>query len=72
MAKIEGFVGGCIKTAYGIGTNFTNDLGPTPLNIVMKVVEANGQPVAKLSDSPGKELCEGDNYITYLKKVIDS
>jgi nicotinic acid phosphoribosyltransferase len=24
------------------------------LNIVMKLVEVNGQPVAKLSDAPGK------------------
>ena len=32
----------------------TNDLGPTPLNIVIKMVRCNGQPVAKLSDSPAR------------------
>ena len=44
------------KTSFGIGTNLTNDLGHTPLNIVLKLVECNGQSVAKLSDSPGKTM----------------
>ena len=40
---------------FGIGTNLTNDIGLTPLNIVMKLTRCNGQPVAKLSDSPGQD-----------------
>lgn len=62
---------GRIKTSYGIGTNLTNDLGLTPLNIVMKIVECNGKPVAKISDSPGKGMCEDEDYVVYLKKVFD-
>jgi len=55
-----------IQTGFGIGTNLTNDLGYRPLNIVMKVVEVNGRPVAKLSDSPGKTMCENPDYIAWL------
>ena len=51
---------------FGIGTNLTNDLGYQPLNIVMKLVELNGRPVAKLSDSPGKTMCENENYVRWL------
>jgi nicotinate phosphoribosyltransferase len=40
------FAGRC-KTAFGIGTNLTNDLGYEPLQVVMKMIRCNGQPVAK-------------------------
>src|SRR5690606_14197616 len=42
------FAGRC-KISFGIGTNLTNDLGHEPLQIVMKMVRCNGQPVAKVS-----------------------
>ena len=59
------------KCSFGIGTNLTNDMpGVTPLNIVMKIVTSNGKPVAKISDSPGKGMCEDEAFLTYLKKVI--
>jgi len=57
------------KVAFGVGTHLTNDLGPTPLNIVIKMVRCNGQPVAKLSDSPGKEMCD-DPQLAYLQQVF--
>lgn len=60
---------GRIKTSYGIGTNITNDLGFTPLNIVMKMTECNGKPVAKISDEPGKSLCQDEEFLSYLLKV---
>ncbi|WP_201553917.1 nicotinate phosphoribosyltransferase [Psychrobacter sp. 72-O-c] len=60
-----------IKTSFGIGTNLTNDMGLTPLNIVLKLVECNGQPVAKLSDSPGKTMINNDTYLAYLRQVFD-
>ena len=51
------FKGRCLL-AFGIGTNLTNDLGDAPdhvpLQIVIKMTECNGQPVAKLSDTPSK------------------
>lgn len=58
------------NTGFGIGTNLTNDLGYEPLNIVIKMTECNGQPVAKLSDSPGKTMCRDETYLAYLRKVF--
>ena len=58
------------KVAFGIGTNLTNDLGYTPLQIVMKMVKCNGQPVAKLSDTPSKNMCDDEAYLQYLRQVF--
>lgn len=62
---------GNIRTSFGIGTNLTNDVGLKPLNIVMKMVRCNGKPVAKISDSEGKGMCEDEEYVNYLKKVFN-
>jgi nicotinate phosphoribosyltransferase len=59
-----------VGTGFGIGTNLTNDTGIPPLNIVMKLVTCNGQPVAKLSDSPGKAMCDDATFLAYLKQVF--
>jgi nicotinate phosphoribosyltransferase len=59
------------RIAFGVGTNLTNDLGYTPLQIVIKMVRCNGQPVAKLSDSPEKNMCEDDAYLAYLRQVFE-
>ncbi|MCW8877012.1 MAG: nicotinate phosphoribosyltransferase [Kangiellaceae bacterium] len=56
--------------SFGIGTNLTNDVGVKPLSIVMKMVRCNGQPVAKISDSPGKTMCKDEAYLSYLKQVF--
>ena len=61
---------GRVKLGFGVGTNLTNDLGPAPLNIVIKMVRANGQPVAKISDTPGKSMCDDLSYLAYLKQVF--
>lgn len=66
----ERFRGSC-RLAFGIGTNLTNDLGPAPLQIVIKMIRCNGQPVAKLSDSPGKSMCEDEGYVRYLRQVFE-
>lgn len=58
------------QLGFGIGTNLTNDMGVPALNIVMKLVRANGQPVAKLSDSPGKTMCKDMTFLTYLAQVF--
>jgi nicotinate phosphoribosyltransferase len=58
------------RIAFGVGTNLTNDLGYTPLQIVIKMVRCNGQPVAKLSDSPEKNMCEDEAYLAYLRQVF--
>ncbi|HEY9104767.1 nicotinate phosphoribosyltransferase [Chitinimonas sp.] len=62
--------GGRAKTAFGIGTNLSNDCGQEPLQIVMKLVRCNGQPVAKVSDSKGKGMCEDENFLNYLRDVF--
>ena len=59
------------RSAFGVGTNLTNDVGYTPLQIVIKMVRCNGQPVAKLSDSPDKNLCDDQAYLAYLRQVFD-
>ena len=58
------------KTSFGIGTNLTNDMGHKPLNIVLKLVECNGQSVAKLSDSPGKTMSDNNTFLAYLRQVF--
>ena len=58
------------QTGFGIGTNLTNDTGIAPLNLVMKLVESNGQPVAKLSDSPGKTMSTDPTFLAYLAQVF--
>ncbi len=61
---------GRTRTSFGIGTNLTNDLGYEPLNIVIKMTECNGQPVAKVSDSPGKTVSTDARYLAYLRQVF--
>ncbi|MCH2546598.1 MAG: nicotinate phosphoribosyltransferase [Alphaproteobacteria bacterium] len=58
------------KVAFGIGTHLTNDFGYQQLQIVMKMTRCNGQPVAKISDTPGKTLCRDEDYMKYLSKVF--
>jgi nicotinate phosphoribosyltransferase len=60
--------------AFGIGTNFTNDVGVEPMNMVIKMVEARpeGQqwlPVIKLSDVPDKHTGDPE-MISLAKRVL--
>jgi nicotinate phosphoribosyltransferase len=60
-----------VQTGFGIGTNLSNDTGLRPLNIVMKLVSCNGQPTAKMSDTPGKTLCEDATFLAYLRQIFN-
>lgn len=68
-----------IKVAFGIGTYIANDCGEKAMNQVLKVTEANGIPVCKLSDSendkvtglPGKFMGKSKEYLEYLKRTIN-
>ena len=59
VKQIADYCKGRIGISFGIGTNFTNDVGLQPMNIVMKMTEAlpegeSWTPVIKLSDEPKK------------------
>ncbi|ENV55258.1 nicotinate phosphoribosyltransferase [Acinetobacter baylyi] len=68
--ELHQYFKGRFKVSFGIGTNLTNDMGQTPLNIVLKLVECNGQSVAKISDSPGKTMTDNDTFLAYLRQVF--
>ena len=64
------FKGRC-KPGFGLGTNLTNDLGVEPLQIVIKMTRCNGQPVAKISDTPEKAMDYDPSYVAYLRQVFN-
>jgi len=59
-----------IGLSFGIGQHLMNNWGVEGLNIVIKMVSCNGQPVAKISNSPGKGMCESPEFVSYLKTVF--
>lgn len=69
--KLKSHFNGRVNVAFGIGTYISNDTEVSPLNIVMKVVKCNGTDVAKLSDAPGKGMCQNPSYVEYLQRCID-
>jgi nicotinate phosphoribosyltransferase len=58
VQKITEYCKGKIGMSFGIGTNFTNDVGVKPLNMVIKISHVltgdRWTQVVKLSDAPGK------------------
>lgn len=69
--KIYNHFRGRINVSFGIGTFLSNDTGVKPLNIVIKLQYVNGHPVAKLSDVPGKTMCQDKGYAAYLQQAVD-
>ncbi len=59
--KIHQYCNGRVRDAYGIGTNLTNDVGVTPLNMVIKMTKCRAsldkpwRSTVKLSDEKGKQ-----------------
>ncbi len=70
MIRLYNRFRGRIQLGFGIGTNLVNDLGYPAMQNVIKLVRCNGQPVAKVSDSPAKNMCEDDSYFKYLQEVF--
>lgn len=74
--KVEDIASHCknkIGMSFGVGTNLTNDAGPRPMNIVIKLSAAQPQDgewtdVVKLSDEPGKNT--GPEQLIKLSKII--
>lgn len=69
--EIYDYFKGRIKVSFGIGTFITNDTHVDPLNIVVKLQYVDGHPVAKLSDVPGKAMCQDVNYLEYLQRAVE-
>lgn len=73
VKHIADYCKGKISISFGVGTNFTNDVGLQPLNIVLKMTDALPDdaiwnPVVKLSDEKGKYT--GDPQTISLAKTI--
>jgi nicotinate phosphoribosyltransferase len=68
--RLFNYFRGRMHTAFGIGTNLTNDIGVDPLQIVIKMTRCNGQPVAKISDEPSKTMDYDPSYVAYLREVF--
>ena len=71
--EIDNHAYGKIKTAYGVGTNLTNDVGVEPLNMVIKMISAKPENedwhhCIKLSDSVGKHT--GDKKEIEVAKYV--
>lgn len=66
-----------VKLSFGMGGHLACDIPTTEssntksLNIVIKLVECNGQSVAKLSDSPGKTISQDTGFIEELKRTFN-
>jgi nicotinate phosphoribosyltransferase len=59
-----------IQISFGIGTHLTNDCGFVAPQVVIKMVQCNRKPVAKISDSQAKGMCEDPEFLDYLNYVI--
>ena len=59
------------KVTFGIGTYCSNHTKVDALNIVIKLQYVNNKPVAKLSDVPGKTMCEDEVYLSHLKESVN-
>jgi len=68
--EIMDYFRGRIKVSFGIGTDLTNDVGFKALQNVIKMIFCNGHPVAKLSDSVGKGMCEDPEFEGYLRSAV--
>ena len=69
--KIKKYFDSRCKVSFGIGTYLAGIQDKTPLNIVMKVTEANRIPVCKLTDNPEKAMGKDRNFIDFVRRSID-
>lgn len=74
--EIKKYCEGKIKCSFGIGTHFTSDFNKEsdinansrPMNMVIKMTQADNIPVVKLSDDIGKAI--GDKHMIEIMKYI--
>lgn len=76
VSKLHQYTRGRINDRYGIGTNWTNNLGLKALNIVMKATEvrlADGRTAktVKLSDDKGKHVGPDELAKKYEQQIFN-
>ena len=75
VKEIKKYVNGRIHDVYGIGTYLSNDVGVTPLNMVIKLFAAKPAeskyflPTVKLSDVEGKHTGDPEEIEICLKTI---
>lgn len=75
VKRIKEYVAGRLHDVYGIGTYITNDVGVTPLNIVIKLFECRPKgsdiflPTVKLSDVAGKHTGDPEEIDLCLRML---
>ena len=79
MAELYNEFNGKIKVGFGIGTNLTSDLRNymKPLNAVIKMTHIKRGnevwwPLIKISDSPGKTICNDEKYKEFIMGLVNN
>ncbi len=73
--SIKKYCQGKINASFGIGTDLSNDLGPEPLNMVIKLSQGRSSeatqwfPMIKLSDAEGKHTGEAAEIALCLRII---
>lgn len=73
--SIKDYCQGKINVSFGIGTNLSNDIGPEPLNIVIKLSDSRynadscWMPMIKLSDVKSKYTGDADEIDLCLRTI---
>lgn len=71
LELVQRFQGQC-RLAFGVGAQLTHDLGAESLDLVLRMVRCNGQPVASLTEAPEASLCDDPAYLAYLHQVFEA
>jgi nicotinate phosphoribosyltransferase len=77
LKEMNDYKNGEIKKLYGIGTWITNDIGSSPMNIVIKLTSAKmdhhymEMSCVKISDDPGKYTYKDINALNLVLKQIN-
>ena len=73
--SLKEYCQGKINVSFGIGTNLSNDIGPEPLNIVIKLSHSRNNadspwmPMIKLSDVQSKHTGDADEIDLCLRTI---
>lgn len=71
LLDLESRFAGRARVAFGWGTNLTNDCGVPNFSLVVKPIAADGHPLVKLSDNPGKATGPAGEVARY-RRIFDA